>query len=64
MTQSENWPQYANALDTAAADGIDVATELPSMPAARTAEPAAITPDAGSPTSHTVRTPARQHRGP
>lgn len=55
MTHSEDWPQYANALDTAAADGIDVATELPSMLAARTAEPAAITPDAGSPTSHTVR---------
>jgi cell filamentation protein len=47
MTQSEDWPQYATALDAATADGIDVATELPSMLAARATEPAAITPDAG-----------------
>jgi cell filamentation protein len=51
MTQSANWPQYANALDTAAADGIDVATELPSMLAARGAEPAAGNPDPGRPTA-------------
>jgi hypothetical protein len=39
LTQGEDWPQYAAVLDTAAADGIDVATELPSMLAARTEPP-------------------------
>ena len=39
MTQSKDWPQYAAVLDSAAADGSDVATELPSMLAARTKAP-------------------------
>lgn len=49
MTQSEDWPQYATVLDTAATDGIDVALELPSMLAASAAERAAISPDAARP---------------
>jgi cell filamentation protein len=39
LTQVEDWPQYAAVLDRAAADGIDVATELPTMMATRAAEP-------------------------
>jgi cell filamentation protein len=40
LTQVEDWPHYAAVLDGAAADGIDVATELTTMIAARAAEPA------------------------
>ena len=45
MTQVEDWPQYATVLDTAAADRIDVALELPSMLVARAPEPAAGNPE-------------------
>lgn len=51
MIHTEDRPQYAAVLDTAAADGIDVATELPSMLAARAAEPAAVNPEPGRPTA-------------
>jgi cell filamentation protein len=55
LSQVEDWPQYAAVLDSAAADGIDVATELPSMIAARAAEPAA----ASDPVAPTPRPAAR-----
>lgn len=69
MTQSEDWPQYATVLDTAAADGIDVATELPAMLAVRAAGPAAGNPDlerrpATSPTSLAARTEAPEPVAP
>jgi hypothetical protein len=50
LTQVEDWPHYAAVLDSAAADGIDVATELPTMIAARAAEPA-VASDLVAPTS-------------
>ncbi len=58
MTHSEDWPQYAAVLDTAAADGIDVATELPSMLAAHAAEPAAVNHDPRHPTATPAPRPA------
>jgi cell filamentation protein len=63
LTQVEDWPQCAAVLDRAAADGIDVATELPAMIAARAAEPAAAsdpvapTPRPAAPGTAQTKTP-------
>ncbi|MBN9619815.1 MAG: hypothetical protein J0H43_08795 [Actinobacteria bacterium] len=44
LTQAEDWPRYAEVLDAAARDGIDVATNCPSswtLPASHPRTPAA-----------------------
>jgi hypothetical protein len=62
-TQVEDWPQYAAVLDSAAADGIDVATEPPSMIAARAAEPA-VASDPVAPTSRPAASSTAQTKTP
>lgn len=49
LTQDADWPQYAAVLDEAAAAGIDVAAELPSMLTARAAQPPTDTSDPAEP---------------
>lgn len=63
LTQVEDWPQYAAVLDSAAADGIDVATELPSMIAARAAEPA-VASDPVAPTRRPAASSTAQTKTP